>query len=256
MAKRRESDNGENVAGVCWKLLLYPDNEIHLSVMDNIERLYPDSFLYCQHRNYDEDGHVITEGSGKLHVHYGLITDIVDRKRAIRRGSLCKLLGLVDESGLPEFRFLRPVYGRMCKFLPYLTHRNSPDKEQYPDSELVGSPLMMAEYRKGAIEYEGQLLEVRECVSAVLEWIWSHDKKVSYSDFAKWICKTPFFRVRNDRLVVACLEEHNARIAQREFEAIQNSQPAYQEQLQMVSGGRSVWLGDTLTNLDDCPILF
>lgn len=173
-------------------MLLYPDNPVHVQVMDNIERLYPETFIYCQHRNYDIDGSVITVGTGKLHVHYGLLID-KEEKRSVRRGSLAKQLGLLDESGLPDFQFLQPVYGSFDDFLPYLTHRNSPDKEQYPDSELVCSPWMFQRYRRGAIEVESKSFHVRECLQACLDWVWSHDGRVSYTDFARWVVHTPFF---------------------------------------------------------------
>lgn len=51
--------------------------------------------------------------------------------------------------------------------------------------------------------------------------------------------------------MIACIEEHNHKIAMRELEMISGSSEAYQEQLKMVSGGREVWLGDKLYNLSD-----
>ena len=249
MGRKKESDSGDNVATSNWKLLLYPDNEVHVRVLENVKQIYPESFIYCEHINYDEEGHIIEQGEGKKHIHVGLIHD---PHKAIRRGSLCKKIGLIDpDSGLPDFRFLQPVYGYFYRFLPYLTHRNCPDKEQYFDSDLVGAPAMIALYRRGAIECESKAFELRECVSAVVSWVLAHDSRISYAEFAKWIIGTPYFRCRNERIVWAVIEEHNAKCAQRDFEMIQNSYPVYQQQIAMASGGRSVFLGSECVDVSE-----
>lgn len=221
MARPKEID--DNPAKHNWKLLLYPDNPIHMFVCDEIERLYPDSFLCILHTNVDESGQIIQDGTGKPHYHFAL--DTIDD---IRRASLCKRLGLVDpDSGLPDSRFLLPVYGRMRDWLPYLTHINTPDKKQYLESDLRGSPKMLQDYHVASLDVLGRELSVRECVQSCIEWVRSCSGRVSYTRFAEWLISTPYFRIRNDKLLWAIIDEHNQRVAMDEFQKIQDSYSNY-----------------------------
>lgn len=221
MARRKEID--DNVAKHNWKLLLYPDNPVHLRCLDEIERLYADSYIYIQHTNIDETGNIITSGSGKPHIHCALDT-ISD----IRKGSLCKRLSLLDpDSGLPDDRFIQPVYGRMRDFLPYLTHINAPDKKQYQECDLVGAPSMLQAYHVAALDVLGKELSVRECMQACIEWVRSYNGRLSYTRFAEWLMSTAYFRIRNDKLLWAIIDEHNQKIAMQELQQIQDGYSVY-----------------------------
>lgn len=237
MARPKEIE--DNPAKHSWKLLLYPDNPVHMCVCDEIERLYSDSFLCILHTNVDENDQIIKEGSGKPHYHFAL-----DTIKDIRRASLCKRLGLIDpDSGLPDSRFCLPVYGRMRDFLPYLTHLNAPDKQQYPESALRGSPSMLQMYHVAALDVLGKDLSVREALQACIDWVRSYDGRLSYTRFAEWLMTTPYFRVRNDKLLWAIIDEHNQRIAMQELQQIQMSYDNYPPALvQKVESDRYILL--------------
>lgn len=236
----RKKELSENPQSTNWKLLLYPDNQIHSEVMQKLQTEFLNESLWIEHLSYDLDGHMISEGQGKPHFHFALKFD-----KPVRLGSLCKKIGLVDDGGLPDSQFIRVVSGRFDKWLVYLTHLSQPDKEQYDSSALHGSPVLRAMYEKAALDYMSSELTTRDCVRACLEWINRQgDRLISMQDFSWWIISSPYFKARSDRLVISCIQEHNDRIyAQKRQETI-SSFSGYTP-IQQVSNGLPEGLFDT-----------
>ena len=238
MARKKEIDY--NPQNKNWKLLLYPDNPVHSSVISALQNQFSESSIWITHYSYEIDGHLITEGSGKPHMHFA-----VQLEKPVRCASFCKQIGLVDsESGLPDSRFLRPVSGRFDRWLIYLTHISEPDKEQYSVSDLHGSCILIDRYCKAALTYQTNQVDTRDAVYAVLDWIDLQEGVISARKFARWILNTPYFRVRQDRLVLSCLSEHNDLVyaAQRKeyLEQVSSSALVHQANIQKAAGG-SVW---------------
>ena len=230
----RKKESAENPQSTNWKLLLYPDNEVHSKAIQTLQVDFQACCLWIEHFSYDLDGNKILEGSGKPHLHFAVKLD-----KPVRQGALCKRLGLLDsDSGLPDIQFIRPVSGRFERWLVYLTHISEPDKEQYSVKDLHGSSALIAQYERAALDYQTSELSTRDCVRACMEWIRQQgDRIIKSSDFAWWVVQTPYFKARNDRLVLSCLQEHNDIIYSKQREETISAFSSYQP-IQKVSGGR------------------
>lgn len=211
-----------------WKLLLYPDNPVHQSVIDLISsgsvEGYNDrlaDWIGIKHYRFDSSGYHIVEGEGKVHFHF-----ILGLSSEISNLALSARLGLFKDSGEPDLSFLRPVIGSVSEPILYLTHIKYPEKEQYLESELIGCRKYLDYYRKALLEYQSKELSTRDCVSAVRAWIRSQEGYISSDRFADFLLSSPYFKVRNDRLVLSCLYEHNSKvdtiIQQQQTELIQS----------------------------------
>lgn len=229
----RKKELLENPQSTNFKLLLYPDNPVHSEAIQKLQVDFQENCLWIEHVSFDIDGNKILDGTGKPHIHFAVKLD-----KPVRQGALCKKLGLIDpDSGLPDTQFIRVVSGRFDKWLLYLTHVNQPDKEQYSIRDLKGSRDLLIQYQRALLDYETSELSTRDCVKACLDWIrMQGDRIISSSDFAWWIITTPYFKVRSDRLVLSCIQEHNDKIyalmRRDNISAFSDYRP-----VQMVSGG-------------------
>lgn len=120
-----------------WKLLLYPDNEYHVNILNYIRKEY--SYLCVYHNKDLKD--VETGEVKKAHYHVYIVfggprwnTSIVDE--------ICSVLGF-DVSCLANF--IRPVPNE-SRFLRYLIHKDSPAKFQYDPSNVEGTPDLLERF--------------------------------------------------------------------------------------------------------------
>lgn len=180
------------------KLLLYPDNEQHVSAFDNLKELFPD-FIAILHKGYD----------GKKD-HWHIACRLGDTP--VRVGTFCRKIKLIKDDLEPDIQFVRLIGGRLSGFLVYLTHLSEPDKEQYSAADLFGSSGMLAEYGKAATKFIRNEIDMQDAVIAVLDWLKYQEGIVRLSSFARWICGTPYFKASSSPLVRGLIQEHNERI--------------------------------------------
>ena len=187
-----------------FRLLLYPDNPLHLSVIEKIKSYdVSEEYLGIIHRGIDGD---------KEHEHYVLF---FDNPRCT--ASLCRSLGFVDCTDMPNDQFVRAITKKQNRKVDsqlkdccvYLTHRNAPEKEQYPVSDLFGSEERIKFTAHQIIKYESQTFDMADSVSFVLDWISRQDGYIKVFSFGKWLCSSPYFKANGNKIVWAALREHN-----------------------------------------------
>lgn len=190
-----------------FRVLLYPDNPSHAAALEIIKDRYANSYVGIVHRAIPD--------IEKEHIHIVLWFD-----NPRRTESICRVLGFVDPTDLPDDKFVRAVVKsakrrsdrqlRDCCI--YLIHKNAPEKEQYDISDLFGSPDLIEWVRKQVIKYDLHELDMSDSVMGVLEWISHQEGYISAVSFGRWLCQSPYFRANNTRIVWAVLKEHNVKI--------------------------------------------
>lgn len=173
-----------------FAILLYPDNELHCSILGRISN---SEFNYIGIWHEGLDG-------GKRHAHVFLAFDNP------RRASV-----LAAELGFPDDQFCRALFGQFSNSLLYLVHANSPDKEQYTPSDLFGSPSMLKRFDKVYIRFLRSDVDMSDAVQGCLDWMSTQSGYISYIAFARWACSSPYFKGAAHPLCRLALEEHNAR---------------------------------------------
>lgn len=204
-----------------YKLLLFCDNKQHMAALKRIQRdeEFKNSYVGIWHVKIDEEGQVITDGSGKKHCHV-----LLDLKNAFFWSSLCKKLGFVDEKGEIDCRFCMPISceiekntGKFIKTgrsnlergYQYLVHINASDKEQYPLSALWGAEEKLQNAYTAIQNYLAKNISMSSCVFMALTWIEQQSGIISYKDLTTWLCNSPYFKCQSSPLVRAVLDEHN-----------------------------------------------
>ena len=87
MAKQKKP---ENVQSRNFKLLLYPDNQLHVEVLEQVKQLYPDHIGILHNANPERKPHyhvALTVGNAPLQI-----------------GTLCRKLGMVNELLEPDLQ--------------------------------------------------------------------------------------------------------------------------------------------------------
>lgn len=191
----RKKGDPSSVQSRNFKFLLYPDNQVHVDALAYIMKTYSDSYIGITHD---------ANPDAKPHTHLVLSLQTPKMLKTI-----AKECGFVSDLGEPDCQFVRPVDGRLDRFLVYLTHLDQPDKEQYPASQLFGSPGMLAAYGKAATKFMRNEFDMSDCVLACLDWIKMQEGVIRVSGFARWICGTPYFKAGASPLVRAAICEHN-----------------------------------------------
>lgn len=196
-----------------YKLLLFADNKEHMKTLNKLKRIYSERYVGIWHIQHDDSGEEIIDDSGKKHAHVMLVFD-----NPVSWKNLVKVLCadprfcmpiVLKPSGSDEFIYKKcNVDGGYC----YLTHVNSPDKEQYPVEALWGSPALLDAARLAIVAYLARKSALSECVVQAVRWIRQHSDFVSYSEFALWLAGTPYFKAGSSPLVRGALQEHNDRI--------------------------------------------
>lgn len=186
-----------------FRVLLYPDNEIHAAAIDQIKNGYADEYIGITHTEQDGE---------KEHQHFVLLFD-----NPRKTFTVCQMLGLVDALGMPDDQFVRAIVKKQKRKVDqqlkdccvYLTHRNAPEKEQYEVSQLFGSQSRIKWTAKQVLKYESNEFDMPDCVLGVLDWISSQDDIIKVYSFGRWLCNSPYFKANNNRIVWAAIKEHN-----------------------------------------------
>ena len=190
-----------------FRLLLYPDNPLHQAAIDKIQAYQvSEEYLGIKHRGIDGD---------KEHFHFVLF---FENPRCT--ASLCRSLGFIDCTDLPDDQFVRAITKKQNRKVDsqlkdccvYLTHRNAPEKEQYPSSDLFGSEDKINYTCKQIIKCESQNFDMSDAVYEVLEWIRQQDGYIKVYSFGKWLCRSPYFKANGNKIVWAALREHNLNV--------------------------------------------
>lgn len=202
-----------------YKLLLYPDNEEHTTVLERIKAEYP-CHIGIKHLGTvdDETGEII----GKEHYHVYLS---FPNPRAWYR--LCKLLGLPDQ------QFCRPIEN-IDGALLYLCHTNTPEKEQYPLSDLFGDKTLIQKTDLLIKRYRERSVFTPEAVQTCVEYIRAYRGILSFSDFTLWAVCNNLYKGAQSPLVRECLREHNA--IQARLQMQDDDSPVFREHLISISG--------------------
>lgn len=206
-----------------YKLLLYPDNKQHMDVLKRLRRHseYSKRYVGIWHIQHDQDGNVIEKGEGKKHAHI-----IVNHENPVYWRAFNSELGFSSESDgqkVIDYRFCMPVSvnidstGQFVKNgrasvergLVYLTHADSPDKEQYTCCDLWGAPDMIEQAMKATDAYLMRNLSMSECVFMICEWINDQKKYIHWNEFVLWLCGTPYFKGQSSPIVRQVFDEHN-----------------------------------------------
>lgn len=181
-----------------FKVLLYPDNELHVAAVAALRAKYPEH-LGILHRGHEDT---------KDHWHFAVCVG----DNPMRLGTFCRSLGLITEELEPDTQFVRLIGGRLDRFLVYLTHLSEPDKEQYSASDLFGSSTLLSRYGQAATKWMKKEIDMSDAVLAVLDWCKYQEGVIHLTSFARWICGTPYFKASSSPLVRGIIQEHNQRI--------------------------------------------
>ena len=189
-----------------FRILLYTDNPVHMAAFDKIKQGVSDEYLGIVHRAIDGE---------KEHVHCVLM--FVNPRQT---KTVCYSLGLVDELGVPDDQFVRAIIKRQKREVDqqldsaciYLTHRNAPEKEQYPMDDVFGTSSRIKWLDKKVTKYMQKQYDMSDSVSAVIDWISHQDDTVTAYQLGKWLANTPHWKANSNWFVRAVLREHNLRI--------------------------------------------
>lgn len=188
-----------------FRLLLYMDNQQHMDLLSSL-RFYADldlpdyRFIGIRH-NGDDDGLL------KCHYHLFLIFQYPQWTR-----SLCKKMGFVNDAFEPDDQFLRVIDGRFDNALVYLTHLNTPDKEQYVRDDLFASgDDVLKMYDDAVIRYQSRHIDKRLLLRDVVEWLDKQDGLVSARQLLEYLLTHGCYSVRNESWLRTVWSEHNSR---------------------------------------------
>lgn len=246
MAKKKEKSLCD-VQSRHFKLLLYPDNPLHMQVLQALP------VLFSEHLG------ILHNANPERKEHYHVLLSVGDCPRKL--GTVARQLGFVNDLGEPDFQFVRVCDGRIARFLVYLTHLDQPEKEQYSASELFGSSSLLADYGKAATKFLRSEFDMADCVLACLDWIkCNHDNVITMTAFARWICGTPYFKASSSPIVRACIDEHNQRIYNayrgEYIRSMSDSQEKYQALLSHPEADPAPPTLPDDFNIDDMEVLY
>lgn len=183
-------------------ILLYPDNESHLDVLDKISKSY--DYAACKHdRDWwteEDEKKDPKHKAGELkkeHFHIVLRT-----ANATWNTALCKDLGL-------EERFCEQAKN-VDNALQYLIHYNDTDKAKYETDEVFGNmKSKLMESINKVEKSEG------EKVVELIAWIEEYRGRLTVSEFAKYCAANGYwaeFR-RSGAIFCKIIDEHNQQYA-------------------------------------------
>lgn len=179
-------------------LILYPDNESHIEVLDKIAKSYDYAGIKHDRDTWTEEDEKINpeHKAGELkkeHFHIVLRTP-----NATWNTALCKELGL-------EERFCEQARN-FENALQYLIHYNDTDKAKYEIDEVFGSMKTKLKESINKVEKsEG------EKVVELIAWIDEYRAKLTVSEFAKFCASNGYwseFR-RSGAIFCKIIDEHN-----------------------------------------------
>lgn len=253
-----------------YKLLLFADNKEHMRVLNKLKRVFASNYIGIWHIQRDDKGNEIIEESGKKHAHVMLVfTNPVSWKNLVKQlGSdprFCMPI-VLDPAGDDEFVYKkRNIEGGYC----YLTHVNTPEKEQYEVKDLWGSPSLVDAANAAIVAYLARKSSLSVCCVHAINWIKRQSSVISFAEFTLWLAGTPYFKAGSSPLVRGALNEHNDRIrdqlaqAKRQAFEVTNDAPAAFGSVVAAAGFdvRKYWRHDTFEDFfdplnDDGDVLF
>lgn len=196
-----------------YKLLLFADNKDHMRTLNKLKRIFNLNFIGIWHVQFDDAGNEIIEESGKKHAHVMLVfQNPVSWKNLVKKLNadprFCMPI-VLRPSGSDEFVYKKcTVEGGYC----YLTHVNTPDKEQYDLSDLWGSQELIESARLAIVAYLSRKSSLSACCVQAIQWIRRQPGIISYAEFTLWLAGTPYFKAGSSPLVRGALLDHNERI--------------------------------------------
>lgn len=205
----------EEIKTRAYKLLLYPDNMQHMRVLHTLKNhpVYSKYYVGIWHKLQDEKtNEEVMKGHGKKHTHI-----IVNLPNPVWWSSFCNNLGVQPRFCMPisveieekTGKFYKDGRSSVDRGYVYLIHLNAPDKEEYTVNDLWGAQEMIENAISACDVYLMRNISMSRCVFMALDWIRSQESFISWSAFADWICKTPYFKAQSSPLVRAVLDEHN-----------------------------------------------
>ena len=207
MGKKAESFDNLHARSRYFRVQLYPDNQLHADIFSRIKSdCIADSYVGITHKAIEGE---------KEHMHIVLLFD-----NPRQTDSLCRSLGFVNDLGEPDDQFCRaivkkqkrPVDQQLKSCCIYLTHRNAPEKEQYPIEDLFGTEKQVRQTVKWVVKHEAGEVDMPDSVLAILDWIAMQDNIIKAYSFGKWLANSPYWKANNNRIVWAAIREHNLRI--------------------------------------------
>lgn len=178
-----------------YRLLLYPDNEIHVLAQTCLEVSGVDFVCVLHDADVKEDGEPV-----KPHWHY--VVTFKDAKTPSAANTWFKKMGI-------ESRFVWPIETpkERKKALRYLLHLDDPDKAQYPLDSAKG-PLASV-LTALAVNREDENARVL----AVLDLVKSYNRQeISYTSFVRKACEADLWGTLRHmgQWGVKIIDEHNS----------------------------------------------
>lgn len=193
-------------------LLLYPDNPDHAALVPRL--LEHDASLFDSGTVWDSIG-IMHKSLGeadfatKEHYHIYLV---FDNPMYIR--SICNRFHFWRDDGFPDDQFVRCITGRkgLENSILYLTHLSKPEKEQYPASDLLGSPRLRALYDMAALNFITKQSDKRDIFSEVRLWISQQQCIITSFMMVDYLTSHRAFCIRNEPWLKSMWSEHNTRL--------------------------------------------
>lgn len=201
-------------------MLLYVlQDDSHAKIMQKIEELFPNNYIYIDHVIYDENGNEVLEGHGKKHRHI-----ILSFKNPRYWSAVLRDLNMKNESGLLDFSLLHPLGWDMKSMswkkrkgfdslegnLLYLLHENDERKEKYDISALHGSPLLIQLTSSALAKEKKKKLSKDDFFSLFGDFMRVHaDDNISLSMFREWVVCLGLTKFIDSPFVRAEIAEHN-----------------------------------------------
>lgn len=220
-----------------FRFLLYPENPVHCIAFDTLTNSpeTANNCIWIRHRYYLENGledvHGVS-GVGKSHWHLYLHFD-----NARSSDEILKISGV-------EPRFMQQITGKFENAILYLTHKSTPEKEQYSIDDLGGAGWLLDYAQKIHLKCDEKQIPIGDCVCSLIDWIDSHcGLFVSVGDLARFAVDNGIFKGCAHQLVRIALHEHNEKVSRllRRKAELEDSQNALFNRRLMAAGFHQVY---------------
>ena len=197
----------EKVKGCNYMLLLYPDNENHMKVLEKIQQSFDYAcILHDKDKFTESDEKKNSEhkaGSFKK-AHFHVVVRFPNKRW---NTAVAKTFGL-------ELRFVEKVHF-LDKALMYLVHFGNEAKHQYSHDEVLG-PL-----KKRMIEkINAETKEESEFILEILEFVKNYDGYLPYDEYLSFLVCNGYWNYfrRSAFPLTRLLDEHNQKYKYRNNE--------------------------------------
>lgn len=212
-AKKRITDE-EKQKSRHFRFLLYLDNQEHVAVFENLQKLNKALKIWIKHEpGTDFDPYTgETVETGKEHIHF-----YVSFPNPVNWYHFCDSIG-------GDLQFCRPITGPFKNALLYLCHTNTPEKEQYSLASLCGDEVLISDTRKIVQRYLEKDMPLGDAVQMCVLWIKQQEKHIRTEELVFWSVANGCFKGAYNVLTRDCLKEQNTLIEIRkmEYQAVQS----------------------------------